>query len=198
VDFGWTGQDVQAGWVESSRPYGPAPFVPLALTADFAATGTTIGFDTSLDRARNRGDIAAAQGDVIEDFIFSVGAATLTFSNLAAGDYTLTGYHNDHAVPGQFRFSASSISGVTASDLSGAQNIISGTLTPITSTITFAADGVSDVEIGFSPTYLGVVLNGFELHGVAPVPEPSTLAMCSVFGMVGVGFAYRRRRRRAA
>ena len=122
-----------------------------------------------------------------------MGTATLTFSNLTSGSYTLTGFHNDDNFPGQFQFSATGVTGVQASDISGALTIVSGSgNTPVNSVITFTTDGVADTVITFTATAVGTVFNGFELEGPdpvvpAPVPAPTVIWLLLLgIGLIGI------------
>jgi hypothetical protein len=175
VDFGATGQLVQAGFMPFTRDPNPAGAAQTEMySSPFAAGGGQIavavgGGDVQfLDRGD---DVAGPLGDVADDFVFNSGALTLTFGNLQAGDYQLVLYGHDR------NFSQSAYRIV----LDGAQI---GQLTPTTgaappigiasSRVQFHASGAGNVTFSLESLTAAadVTLNGFELYSAAAYLSP--------------------------
>ena len=134
-------------------------------------------------------------GDLGDGFVFRDGSLTLTLSNLAAGEYELLTFHHDSCC-GQANVD------VEVTDALGTEikafDVLAGVDAEAAAIaiaeIDFVSDGVNDVilefiESGAQPRPESVVvLNGFQLNQVtAAVPEPASIAIWSLLGLIGFG-----------
>jgi hypothetical protein len=139
--------------------------------------------------------------NLMQDLIYANHSGTITLSGLAASaTYNLVLYNaGDQNVPGG-RASAFTVNGVTQTSV---WDGVTPTLTAGLSYVQFASamsDGSGNLVIAFGPGSINGVLSsegdldGFQLMA-ARVPEPASLAMLGVAGLMFVG--WRRRLARA-
>ncbi len=175
IDFGATGQNVQAGFESFTRDANPAGSEQSeSFTSPFAATGSQVNVTLGggdVQFADRGNDVAGPIGDIGDDFALVDGDLTLKFGNLASGNYQLVLYAHDRDV-NQLTYDIL-LKGV---DL--------GTLNPVTgadptiglssSRIAFGTDGSGDVTFTLDGIGAGasVVLNGLELYSVGPYTAP--------------------------
>jgi len=116
-------------------------------------------------------DVAGPIGDVADDFTFLNGDMTLTFGNLAQGNYQLVLYAHDRDA-NQLTYDIL----LNGADL-GTLNPISGanpTIGISSSRVAFGYNGTGDVTFTLDGIGLGasVVLNGFALYSVGDYTTP--------------------------
>lgn len=169
VDFGAMGQTVQAGYQAFTREANPAGTSQSeAYASPFAAndgqlTVTLGGGDVQFaDRGE---DVTGPIGRLADDFAFLTGDLTLTFGNLASGDYQLVLYAHDRDL-NQLTYDIR----LNGADL-GTLNPISGanpTIGIASARVAFGTDGSGDVTFTLDGIGSGadVILNGFELYAV--------------------------------
>ena len=177
VDFGSTGQTVQAGYQAFTREANPAGTSQSeAYNSPYVANGgqLTVTLGGGDVQFADRGeDIAGPLGRLADDFAFLAGDLTLAFGNLASGEYQLVLYAHDRDL-NQLTYDIR----LDGTDL-GTLNPVSGTNPTIgiaSSRVAFGTDGTGDITFTLDGIGSGadVVLNGFELYAVgdftAPVP----------------------------
>jgi len=182
VDFGETGQDIQSGFVGLSGSTSAISATGTGFT--IAGTGTSMGF-------RDRGDVTNAIGNLVEDFYFANSQITLTFSNLTAGNYSLTSwFHDTSYVQSVLKINVNSVDLLTG--LSATAGFSPASIG--TGTVNFYSDGVGDDVVSFIETSeprqgSAVILNGFSLQSV---PEPASIALLGL-GLVGLAVSRKRK-----
>jgi hypothetical protein len=139
--------------------------------------------------------------NLMQDLIYANKSGTITLSGLAASaTYQLVLYNAGDQNVGAGRASAFTVNGVTQTSV---WNGTSATLTAGLSYVDFASamsDGSGNLVITFGPGSIGGVLSsegdldGFQIMA-AGVPEPASLALLGVAGMMF--FGWRRRLARA-
>lgn len=176
VDFGATGQAVAAGYQPFTRDANPTGTSQSeSYASPFAANNGQIivtlgGGDVKF--ADRGDDVAGPVGRLADDFAFFAGDMTLTFGNLASGDYQLVLYAHDrdlNQLTFDIRLNGTDIG--TLNPVSGADPII-GTSS---SRVAFGTDGSGDVTFTLDGIGGGadVILNGFELFAVGDYTAPS-------------------------
>lgn len=203
VDIGANGHDIQQGFVSFERGTAAGAddesesfFTPFGVND--VVTATLTNANVFRDRRTSGNPVAGPLGDLAESFFAHQDELILTLSDLEAGNYEITTFHHDSQTDhGGFRIELLDANGLV-SDLGLEVDASFGTNPSEigTAMFKFAADGANDVIIRFfegpnSPN--SIVLNGFTLNTVPPVPEPTT-AVLSLLGVAGLV----RRRRRAA
>ena len=175
VDFGAAGQTVQAGFQAFTRAPNPAGDAQSeSFNSPFAATGSqvTVTLGGGDVQFADRGDdVASPIGDVADDFAMLDDNLTLSFGNLARGNYQLVLYAHDRDV-NQLTYDIL-LKGV---DL-GTLNPVSGanpTIGISSSRVAFGTDGSGDVTFTLDGIGGGasVVLNGLELYSVGDYTAP--------------------------
>jgi hypothetical protein len=169
VDFGASGQTVQPGFQPFTREANPAgDSQSESYDSPFASTGTqvTVTLGGGDIQFADRGDdVAGPIGDIGDDFALLNDNMTLSFGNLAEGNYQLVLYAHDRDI-NQLTYDIR----LRGADL--------GTLNPVTGAnpniglasarVAFGTDGSGDVTFTLDGVGLGasVVLNGLELYQV--------------------------------
>ncbi|MHC4666658.1 MAG: Calx-beta domain-containing protein, partial [Planctomycetota bacterium] len=177
VDIGETGQPVKAGWQEFSANHNVG-----TESRTYMVDGLSIGVELRTGHEADSGyrdynDHGG--GDLGADMLYPNdydgpvdGRVVLTFSNVPAGDYILTSYHNDtkstHAQQDPIDVTVSGAITASTSDLDVVQTKSTDDNNLGQSTVTFTGDGMGDVVITYTPTtdsgaVSKAVLNGFEL-----------------------------------
>jgi hypothetical protein len=175
VDFGATDQEVQVGFQAFTRTTNPAgdeqseSFDSPLATAGQQVTVTLGGGDVQFADRGN--DVAGPLGAIADDFAFLDGDLTLTFGNLAAGNYQLVLYAHDRDL-NQLTYDIL----VNGGDL-GTLNPVTGanpTIGIASSRVAFGHDGEGDLTLTLDGQGAGasVVLNGFELYAVGEYATP--------------------------
>lgn len=168
VDFGATGQAVQAGFEAFTRGSGEMSgsqsetFASAFASAPEGVT-VTLGGDP---RFRDRGDdVDSPVGDVVDDFVFADSTLTVTLSDLVEGDYQIVLYAHDRDFSqGDFNVSVHGVQEGMLDPTNGADPSIG----VASARYWFHADGVSDVVLSLESQLGGAVpLNGFELYSAA-------------------------------
>jgi hypothetical protein len=175
VDFGLTGQNVQPGFQAFTRAANPAgtsqseTYNSPAAAAGELVTVTLGGGDVQFADRGN--DVAGPIGDVSDDFALLDGDMTLTFENLAEGNYQLVLYAHDRDA-NQLTYDIL----LNGMDL-GTLNPVSGanpTVGVSSARVAFGHDGDGNVTLTLDGIGSGasVVLNGFELYSVGEYTAP--------------------------
>ncbi|MGI9568493.1 MAG: Calx-beta domain-containing protein, partial [Desulfobulbia bacterium] len=176
LDIGDTGQTVKTGWNEftgdGNRNEPPKVYSVdgSSITVDLAVGSGVCGF-----RDYGGGDLG---GDMVypDSGTGPVGGRIfLTLTDLPAGEYTLTAYHNDtkssHALQDPIDVQVGGEVSASTTDLGVVQTKCPDDSCLGSSTVTFTANGAGDVVITFIPTTdAGLVskatLGGFELESL--------------------------------
>jgi len=176
VDFGDVGQPEKSGWEEFTGN-GNDEIDPK--TEVFDAGGFSISVSLRTGVLNDSGYRHYGGGDLGGDMVYPDnyngpvnGRVILTLGNLPAGSYTLTSYHNDtkdtHAQQDPIDVSVGGAITGSTDDLGVVQTKRPDDVNLGSSTVTFTADGVDDVNVVYTPTTNNgtvskAVLNGFEL-----------------------------------
>jgi len=187
VDFGNVGQPVKSGWEEFTGN-GDNEIDPK--TEVFDANGVSVSVSLRSGVYNDSGYRHYGGGDLGGDMVYPHnyngpvnGRIILSLGNLPAGSYTLTSYHNDtlvgHVQQDPIDVSVGGAITGSSDDLGVVQTKMPGDANLGSSTVTFTADGVGDVDVIYTPTTNNgvvskAVLNGFELDslgGVVPIVE---------------------------
>jgi hypothetical protein len=175
VDFGSTGQTVQAGYEAFTREANPEGTAQSeAYDSPSAANGgqLTVTLGGGDVQFVDRGDdVAGPLGRLADDFAFIAGDLTLTFGNLASGNYQLVLYAHDRDT-NQLTYDVQ----LNDADLSRL-NPVNGANPSIgiaSSRVAFGTNGSGDVTFTLNGIGAGadVVLNGFELYSVGDFTGP--------------------------
>lgn len=176
VDFGATGQIVAAGYQAFTRDANPASTSQSeSYASPFAANNNgqimvTLG-GGNIQFADRGDDVAGPLGRLADDFAFLTGDMTLTFGNLAGGDYQLVLYAHDrdsNQLTYDIRLNGANL---------GRLNPVSGanpTIGIASSRVAFGTDGSGNVTFTLDGIGGGadVILNGFELYSVGEYTPP--------------------------
>jgi hypothetical protein len=173
VDVGATGQQLENGFAGLTN----------ATSGTFNGVSIAILGDGTQD-FRDRGDVTGLYGDLGEDFFFATTSITLTFANLAAGDYRFTSWHHDAEY--EQSFLSINSSGTNALNFQPTTGYNPSEIT--SRTVFFSSNGSNSDIITFTEnsevrgTNSAVILNGFT---IAKVPEPSTIVILAL-GFLGL------------
>jgi hypothetical protein len=203
VDFGQTPgtgrDDLQFGFQPFNAASSDAAFAD-GVYRDYAspigADGTVrVRVEGSGDTlmVRDRGDVVGPLGDVAEDFIFNGGALDLVLEGLAAGTYAVTSYHHDATLSqATFDVLVTDALGTLRPAASGMSHTTGSLGAPALATFLATSDGAGDVLIRYNKlSGNGIALNGFSVALL--VPEPASMVLLALGGVVAVAVARRRK-----
>ncbi|MDY0171143.1 MAG: LamG domain-containing protein, partial [Thermoguttaceae bacterium] len=177
IDFGQSGQVIQSGWDDLTRPgSGPATKVfsldDQLLTLELTDTRTPPAGAPGPHFNTRSGTIAHPIGDVMLDFAYGSSGYDhkLTFKDLDEGTYYMRTYHHDASNNNYGPIS------IPVTDADGTRQI--GTGIPITRTntvgvfstvpMTLHANGIDDVVVTISPNANFTHISGLELTRTLP------------------------------
>ncbi|MCA9234771.1 MAG: BNR-4 repeat-containing protein [Planctomycetales bacterium] len=177
IDFGATGQAVQADFAAFTRGTNPGGGDQTEMfDSPYAAAGqqVSVTLGGGVQFADRGNDVAGPLGDVADDFAMAGDNLTIRFGNLARGNYQLVLYaHDRDAEQSTYDILLNGVDLGTLNPVSGANPAIG----IASARIEFGTSGAGDVTLTLADGGAGgsVVLNGLELYAAGPYNPPYDL-----------------------